>query len=490
MSDRWQIGDRIADRYEIHSIKKGGMGTVFLCYDHLGKTPVAIKTFQHRLFKEDKTLINRFKWEAEVWVRIGKHKNIVTAFYFDLIEGRPHIFLEYIVGDERYGPDLEGWIDNGGLNIHNGKPNFKKCIDLAIQFCNGMICAERRFNEIGEVFVHRDIKPSNVMIRRDGVLKVTDFGLVKAFSQLKEDITVESFNDSSEHKLDAFSKSGNICGTPPYMSPEQCLQGPQKLNEWGILSRKEASKIEIPEIDIRSDLYSFGCVLYEMFTGRFVFSAEKEIDFLYHHIHTMPQPIKYIPKTLSELIMKCLEKKATNRYQNFSLLKDELVKIYYEITGESITLEGKEVDPTNREVMLRGASLDNLGYHKEALSLLNKVAKKESDKYYVYHSLAVTSMRLCKYDEAIKNYTSVLNHNPPKELIVHIYYDRGYAFMQLKQFEEALKDFDRAIELGMRIPQIYNERACVQAELKSYEHAIGDFEQALKLNPSALLVNK
>ena len=108
--------------------------------------------------------------------------------------------------------------------------------------------AEKKFLEIGKPFIHRDIKPDNIMVTQDKVVKVTDFGLVKIFMGLGKDINVDAMKDESTGaERCGFSVVGNICGTPPYMSPEQC-------------SGKE-------DIDIRSDIYSFGCVLYEMLTG-------------------------------------------------------------------------------------------------------------------------------------------------------------------------------------------------------------------------------
>lgn len=255
----WKVGNRIQNRYEIFQILggpgKSGMGIVYVCYDDTLREPVAIKTFQDK-FLRTRASIERFKLESEVWVRLENHHNIVRAKYVDEIEGRPYIFLEYIFGDDQYGSDLSGWIRGHGLTL-------PLTLNFAIQFCHGMIHANRKFNEAGKLFVHRDIKPSNIMITRDRVVKITDFGLVKVFAETGDDITPVKFGDDSYMRL-SIIKSGNICGTLPYMSPEQC-------------------RGDI-DIDTRSDIYSFGCVLYEMLTGRYVFNVRMPNEFIHKHL--------------------------------------------------------------------------------------------------------------------------------------------------------------------------------------------------------------
>ena len=94
--EKWQIGDRITDRYKILSIKKGGMGVVYIARDNWSNQIFAIKTFQDK-FIWNSELINRFLNEAEIWVNLEKHTNIVFANFVQIIEGKPCIFLEYIV---------------------------------------------------------------------------------------------------------------------------------------------------------------------------------------------------------------------------------------------------------------------------------------------------------------------------------------------------------------------------------------------------------
>lgn len=163
-------------RYDVRYIRggpgKSGMGIVYLAYDRESDVPVAIKTFQDKFLGSPRAVEN-FKKEAEVWVELGKHKNIVRAYYVDIQFGRPYIFLEMVAGDEQYGADLSEWIGRRGFDL-------PLMLSFAIQFCRGMSHAEQRFKEMGRAFVHRDIKPENIMVTHDRGVKVTDFGLVHA----------------------------------------------------------------------------------------------------------------------------------------------------------------------------------------------------------------------------------------------------------------------------------------------------------------------
>jgi serine/threonine protein kinase len=137
--DRWQVGDKIDRRYEVIRIKHGGMGVVYLCYDHKDGIPLAAKTIQDRILMECTSIershrLARFKLEAEAWVRLEKHPNIVRASYVSEIEGKPYIFLEYVTGDEQYGVELYDWIHRGGLQIKVFRPEFLNRIDDVILF--------------------------------------------------------------------------------------------------------------------------------------------------------------------------------------------------------------------------------------------------------------------------------------------------------------------------------------------------------------------
>ena len=264
-----RIGDMLEGRYEISDIKKGGMGSVYIAYDNEWHRMFAIKSFQEK-FLWNNNIVNGFIKEAETWINLGMHTNIVRAELVEKIHGKPYIFLEYIDGG-----DLTSWI---------GKLDISQSLDFAIQVCTGM---EYAYKKMG--IVHRDIKPSNVMITKDRVAKVTDFGLVKVF----EDVYSSETKDKSFQEF-LLVKTGSAIGTPPYMSPEQFR--------------------DTKNVETESDIYSFGVMLYEMLTGRLPFYANSMETFMQKHLTEEPgnpgEINSEITAELDSIVMQCLQKKS------------------------------------------------------------------------------------------------------------------------------------------------------------------------------------
>jgi len=456
LSEKWKVGEKIEGRYEIHDIKKGGMGIVFLCYDHESKSPVAIKTFQDK-YLTDKDSIDRFMWEAETWVRLEKHKNIVRADYVEKISDRPYIFLEYVSGDKTYGSDLTGWIWGNGLDLNT-------TLSFAIQFCLGIEHAERKFREMGKVFVHRDIKPGNIMITQDKVVKITDFGLVKAITEAKGDIETGSIKDETTGaERFGFSKVGSICGTPPYMSPEQC--------------RGEDN------IDIRSDIYSFGCVLYEMLTGQPPFKCPTFDDYRIHHLKVEPRPpmelSPNIPKQLNTLVMNCLEKEPSKRYQDFRSLRAELSQIYFQQCDGIITEETPQ-ELEAWEYSNKGGTLENLGKHQEAIDCCNKALEINPKLAEAWSIKGITLGNLGKLHEAITCFDKALEINPRNALAWN---NKGVALDSLGKPQEALVCYDKALEINLRYANAWVNKGSAFGNLGKLQEAIVCFDRALEINP-------
>ncbi|HXC61671.1 MAG TPA: protein kinase, partial [Nitrospiria bacterium] len=253
----------------IRKVGQGGMGVVYQAEDTVLHRNVAYKMLPQSLKDHPKVLAN-FLQEARVAAAIN-HPNIVTIYDTGRDEEGVFITMELVEG-----VSLKELLDKANkLSV----PDF---LDIAKQICEGLDFAHSRN------VIHRDIKPGNIMVNRDKVVKIMDFGLAKVLTDSMLDKT-------------------SVKGTPLYMAPEQ------------ILGEK---------VDHRSDIYSLGCTFYWMATGRPPFV---EGDVYYHHLHTIPTPPctlnPALPEQLGRLIMKCLAKDKAKRYQRVKEVLEELETI-------------------------------------------------------------------------------------------------------------------------------------------------------------------
>jgi serine/threonine-protein kinase len=277
-------GTTLSSKYEfLEIIGRGGLGQVFKArHATIGKI-VAIKMLFSEFATED--LVARFKREARALCRLD-HPNIMTVHDFGVTESnQPYMILEYVEGS-----DLDAVVEQ------EGPLPLMPALDLSEQICNGLAHA----HEMG--VLHRDVKPGNVMLKRsaDGriIPKIFDFGLAK----LKE---------PEGHSELALTQLGQVFGSPPYMSPEQ-IRG-QVLDE-------------------RSDIYSTGCLIYEILTGRVPFVADDIMDILAMHIDEEHLPMQSLrpslPAGLDPIVKRALEKDRECRYQSMQELHDALWSVY------------------------------------------------------------------------------------------------------------------------------------------------------------------
>lgn len=276
------VGKTIADRYEIISLLgHGGMGAVYKARHVLIDKIVAFKVMLARhLF--DETTRKRFSREASSLAKLS-HSNLVSVQDAGLTEkGQPFFVMEFVEGES-----LDQLFERDTLT-----PD--QFVEIFSQAAEALAYAH------GRGLIHRDIKPGNIMLVEDErggtLIKIVDFGIAKALPS----------DEDTEQKL---TKTGFICGSPVYMSPEHC---------------------EGRRLDPRSDIYSLGCVMYESLAGVPPFSAETPQLTLMKHVSEKPLRIKKVnanakvPQAIEEIIFKCLEKKVDARFDSASDLIEAL----------------------------------------------------------------------------------------------------------------------------------------------------------------------
>ncbi len=286
--------DSLLGHYRI--VKKlgaGGMGEVFLAEDVRLDRKVAVK-FLNDEFSKDADKLNRFVQEAKAASALN-HPNIITVYDIGESEGMNYIAAEFIDGEtlrERMKKRL----------------TFDETLSISIQTAEALSAA----HQAG--IVHRDIKPENVMIRPDGYVKVLDFGLAKLSEQ---NAAAKADAEDSTKKL-VKTNPGVVMGTASYMSPEQARG---------------------KEVDARSDVFSFGVMMYEILAGQTPFQGETMMDVISAIMNSEPPPLQrfaaHLPKELIRIVHKTLKKKREQRYQTTRDLLTDLKDLRDELHQES-----------------------------------------------------------------------------------------------------------------------------------------------------------
>lgn len=264
----------LGDSYEVLcKIGSGGMGEVYKvrCIE-TGQT-LAAKVLKKELMVDEHAL-KRFETEANTIIDIS-HENVVNMHRcLRSSDGRPFIVMDFIEGKTLSDIIQEGPIDN------------TRALEIALQLCDALETIHKL------KIVHRDLKPSNIMIDSGGKLKLLDFGIAR----LQTDVRATQ----------SLTETGDIVGSPAYMSPEQCL---------GM------------SLDERSDIYSLGCILYEIFSGQPVFKGQNSIDYVIQHLNESPPYLGSIwTRNLTGIaVMGCLAKSPGERHQSVGEIRELLL---------------------------------------------------------------------------------------------------------------------------------------------------------------------
>ena len=268
------IGTKLGNRYELlEKVGEGGMAIVYKAKCHYLNRFVAIKILKDQ-FCNDKEFVEKFKREATSVASLSDN-NIVNIYDVGSEDNIHYIVMEYVDGKTLKE-----------LIVEKEKIEPKEAVRISKQIASALVCAHK--NNI----IHRDIKPHNILVTKEGIVKVTDFGIAKA-------------SNSS-----TITNSSKVMGSAHYFSPEQAKGS---------------------FVDSRTDIYSLGVVMYEMLVGKVPFDGESPVSVAVKHIQNevvSPREIDdKIPESLNSAVLKCLEKNPVKRYQTIKSLEEDLVRI-------------------------------------------------------------------------------------------------------------------------------------------------------------------
>jgi serine/threonine-protein kinase len=274
------VGELIAGRYELEElVGSGGMSSVYRARDRLLERTVALKIL-HEQFTRDDDYVERFRREARAVAQLA-HPNIVTVIDRGEQDGRQFIVFEYVDG-----------LNLKELMTQEGPLSPREAIELALQVARGLSFAH------DQGLVHRDVKPQNVLLDGDGRAKVTDFGIAHAVD------------------VDGMTITGTIMGTSNYIAPEQARGQP---------------------VDEQTDVYSLGCVLYELLTGEVPFEGDNFVAVAMRHLNDPVPSVRDVrpdvPARLDWAVQQAMSKDHDERFESMDDFAAELEACHAELDG-------------------------------------------------------------------------------------------------------------------------------------------------------------
>lgn len=459
----------INNRFELlKKLGEGGFGSVYLVRDRAIEEVCALKLIRPELANR-REIQESFHKEALIWMEFGRHPNIVNVRAVDLFNGSLFVAVEFIPPNEIGACTLD-------KQIRVAKPSLRRVLKWALDICEGMTFAKSK-----GMVAHRDLKPSNLMIDASEVIKVTDFGLASFLV------------DSATQNIDTAPS-----GTPPYMPPEQFVTG--------------------AKVDERSDIYSFGIVLYEILSGgQYPFVVERTdprnyFAYFYqlHSTFVLPR----IDSPLYPVIAKCLAKLPQHRYSSFVEASEVLRRLYRPVWGEDyrpLTVADmsatEDINYSASYFMLgepsravryidraiakapwimiahnnKAGILAELGRTEEAVQIWTELTRKAPGLGIPFYNLGLDAMRKGDLQSAIRRYNRAIEIEPD---YVPALVNLAMCYQQSGNVKGAIELYDRAIELKPQEAQVIYNKAYLLYELDMLEEARALFQKVIELNPN------
>ena len=440
-----KVGHRIGGQYEVYRVLggegKSGMGVVYICYDHEAREICALKTFQNK-YLDSRSVKDSFKREALAWMQLDWHPYIVRAIGVKELDYRLFIVLEYVAPDESGRNTLTQYLKTPVA--------LSQALEWSIECCIGMEHAASK-----GVTPHRDIKPDNLMIARDGTLKITDFGLARLWdgTAIEKRLAIESRHDAGFlHSM----QNKSIVGTTPYAAPEQ-FEG---------------------QSDIRSDIYSFGVVMFQMAAkGKLPFDCNGSEE--YHEAHKT-RPVPKLKSRLFPIISRCMQKKPADRYADFGELRQDLEKLYRSLTRAEPPLSPTKLEMGAWEYNNKGLSLYNVGLVDDAIREYRKALRLKPDLAIVHNNLGIALSEKGINEGAIHEYTEALRLDPSLAIAHN---NLGTALKASGAMDEAIFEYLEALRLNPSYAEAYNNLGLARTATGDLEGAMSEYSEAMRLRP-------
>jgi tetratricopeptide (TPR) repeat protein len=429
----------LGGRFELYQeLGRGAFGAVHLAWCREPEGVVALKTMLPAGADAAARLAD-FRREAELWLRLDSHPNLVSVQQVDQLDGRLCIAMDLVVAEEDGFPTLDGW-------LRHRPPGLVQALRWAIQFCHGMEHAYAK-----GLSCHRDIKPANILIDHRRQVRISDFGLAGTHGE----------------------RMDGVAGTPTHMPPEQ----------W------RAAAL----CDQRSDIYAFGVTLFQMAAGgRVPFAAAPPRDDSpdeqrrcfaeLARLHATA-PVPTLESPLAAIIERCLRKDPTLRYPGFAALRAELEALLFGQAGER--LPPPQVETFGRELLMNKAlSLEALGRNDEALRCHDQAIAADPGWAPSWTAKGVCLAGLRRHGDAALCLAKAIELDPGH---APAWAAKGSLERTLGRCDDALRCYDQAIAIRPDYGLALRNRGNVLVALGRTEEALASYARGLELDPGSAL---